>query len=133
MHRLVRYSSLIVLAAALYTGWVFLDRHWRDQQFQRAVESRKPRIVAPPDYGTKVKIIQFYSSPAVIAPGEKTLLCFGVVNAKKIRIAPGVPEVRPSLNRCLEVEPRRDTEYTIEAEGEAGPPVSQTTKVWVQR
>jgi hypothetical protein len=64
-----------------------------------------------------VRITQFYSSVGSIKPGERALLCYGVENAKSVRIAPMMEGESPSSNRCLEVAPRRTTHYTIVAEG----------------
>ena len=64
-----------------------------------------------------VKILQFYSSVGSIKAGEKALLCYGVENAKSVRIAPLMEGEAPSSNRCLEVSPVHTTHYTILAEG----------------
>jgi hypothetical protein len=73
-----------------------------------------PRAAAP------VKILQFYAGSPSVARGEKVLLCYGVENARAVRITPDVEPVKPAYNRCIEVEPRRTTEYTLTAEGEDG-------------
>ena len=64
-----------------------------------------------------VKILQFYSSVGSIRAGEKAMLCYGVVNAKSVRIAPLLEGEEPSSKRCLEVSPIHTTHYTILAEG----------------
>jgi hypothetical protein len=73
-----------------------------------------PRAAAP------VKILQFYAGSPSVARGEKVLLCYGVENARAVRIAPDVEPLKPAYNRCIEVEPRKTTEYTLTAEGEDG-------------
>jgi hypothetical protein len=64
------------------------------------------------------KITQFYASPAAIGRGEKTLLCYGVENAKTVHLAPGARELSAALSRCVDVEPTETTTYTLTAEGE---------------
>jgi hypothetical protein len=64
-----------------------------------------------------VKILQFYSSVGSIRAGEKAMLCYGVENAKSVRIAPLMEGEAPSSNRCFEVSPVHTTHYTILAEG----------------
>lgn len=64
-----------------------------------------------------VKILLFYSSVGSIKPGETALLCYGVENAKTVRIAPLMEGEAPSSKRCLEVAPLHTTHYTILAEG----------------
>jgi hypothetical protein len=73
-----------------------------------------------------VRILQFYSSVGVIKAGETALLCYGVENAKSVRIAPMMEGESPSPNRCLEVAPLRTTHYTILAEGFDGRVVMQS-------
>ena len=73
-----------------------------------------------------VRILQFYSSVGSIKAGESALLCYGVENAKSVRIAPMMEGESPSSNRCLEVAPRRTTHYTILAEGFDGHVVMQS-------
>jgi hypothetical protein len=68
-----------------------------------------------------VRITQFYASPAQIARGEKTLLCYGVENAKTVWVAPPRRELSAALSRCVDVEPTETTTYTLTAEGEGAP------------
>lgn len=67
-----------------------------------------------------VRIVQFYASVKTLTAGDKALLCYGVENAKSVRIAPIPQEVYPSFNRCLEIVPEHTTHYTILAEGYDG-------------
>lgn len=67
-----------------------------------------------------VRILQFYASVGVVTPGEKALLCYGVENAKSVRIAPMIQGVYPAYSRCLEIVPEHTTHYTILAEGYDG-------------
>jgi hypothetical protein len=64
-----------------------------------------------------VRILQFYASAGSVTPGEKAKLCYGVENARAVRISPAVSEVYPSPSRCLEIVPERTTHYMILAEG----------------
>jgi hypothetical protein len=64
-----------------------------------------------------VKILEFYASVGSLTRGEKAMLCYGVENAKSVRIAPISQDVYPSFKRCLEIVPEHTTHYTILAEG----------------
>ena len=64
-----------------------------------------------------VRIVQFYASVRTLIAGDKALLCYGVENAKSVRIAPLLQSVYPSFNRCVEIGPEHTTHYTILAEG----------------
>ena len=64
-----------------------------------------------------VRILRFYATTGSINLGDKAQLCYGVENAKSVRISPAVAKVFPASNRCLEIVPDHTTHYTILAEG----------------
>src|SRR4051794_39946602 len=64
-----------------------------------------------------VRILRFYASTGSILPGDKAQLCYGVANAKSVRISPSLSKIVPALNRCVEIVPEHTTHYTIQAEG----------------
>jgi hypothetical protein len=65
----------------------------------------------------KVRILQFRASVGALTVGEKAQLCYGVANARSVRIAPMAVPVYPSSNRCVEIGPRHTTHYTLMAIG----------------
>jgi len=64
-----------------------------------------------------VRILQFYASVGTLVPGEKAQLCYGVENAKAVRISPMLQGVYPTHSHCLEIVPEHTTHYTLQAEG----------------
>ncbi len=64
-----------------------------------------------------VRILQFYANVGAIVPGEKALLCYGVENARSVKISPDMEGVYPSSSHCLEIVPEHTTHYMILAEG----------------
>ena len=78
-----------------------------------------------------VRITQLYATAPKIVPGEKSLICYGVENGTKVWLSPPRQELSAALARCVEVEPRATTAYTLTAEGAAGPPVSQNLTIRV--
>jgi hypothetical protein len=76
-----------------------------------------------------VKILAFYPRDVLVTEGGKTVLCYGVSNARSVRIDPPVEGVSPSLTRCVEIRPRGETRYTLTAEGSDGQVVSQSVTV----
>lgn len=64
-----------------------------------------------------VRILQFYASVGAVMPGQKAQICYGVENARSVRISPAMQDVYPSIRHCLEVVPEHTTHYTILAEG----------------
>lgn len=80
-----------------------------------------------------VRILRFYASSGVLLTGEKAQLCYGVQNAKTVKIAPLVATLSPAANRCLEIVPKHTTHYTILAEGFDGKVVAQSLTLAVQK
>jgi hypothetical protein len=125
--RLVLRLSLA--AAAIYMGWVFLDRYWSHRKWNAAAdeEQAKRNAAFSRTYGgTAVKILQFYAREGNLAQGSPTVICYGVLNARSLRIEPPVEGVSPALSRCVEVSPLKDTQYTLTAEGNDGGTVSES-------
>jgi hypothetical protein len=83
-------------------------------------------------YGTSVKILQFYTATREIGPGEKAILCYGVVNATAVRLDPPVERLWPAVSRCFDVTPVKSTRYTITAEGAEHTTVSESIEVTVR-
>ncbi|MCC6341097.1 MAG: hypothetical protein IT166_02800 [Bryobacterales bacterium] len=63
------------------------------------------------------KITNFYASPAAIHKGEEALLCYGVEDAKWVKLDPPVEKLTPSFTRCFSVKPEKTTHYTLSVEG----------------
>lgn len=123
LRRILPYTSLVLLIAAIYTGWIFFSR-WRDQKQAeteaKTAESERDVAVAKL-YGDRVKIMGFYGNPGTVRPGERALVCYSVTNAQSIVIEPTIEDnLKPSLSRCLEVHPRKDTEYKLTAKDAQG-------------
>lgn len=80
-----------------------------------------------------VQIIAFYASPTLIEAGQHISLCYGVAQAKTIKIEPPAGEAWPTFMRCLDVAPRKTSTYTLTATGADGKQIQQTTQVQVVR
>ena len=77
------------------------------------------------------KITQFYAPEPAVAKGEKSLLCYGVENAKTVWLTPPRTELTASASRCVEVTPASTTTYTLTAEGASGPAASKDVTVTI--
>jgi hypothetical protein len=97
--------------------------------------------LGPPEAGSwavepgtqgKVRILQFRASVGALMVGEKAQLCYGVANARSVRIAPMAVPVYPSSNRCLEIGPRHTTHYTLMAIGWDGSVATRSLTLAVQ-
>jgi hypothetical protein len=126
----IGYRLLLVFLGviAAYLAWVFSLRAiatWRWNRAHARPETANAEFLR--DYGgSEVKILQFYSPEASIVEGAPARVCYGVVNAKSLRIDPPVAGVYPAVSRCVETTPQRETRYTLTAEGEDGRTVSQS-------
>ena len=76
--------------------------------------------------GSDVKILQFYAREGNLTQGNPTVICYGVLNARAVRIEPPVEGVSPALSRCVEIAPLQGTRYTLTAEGNDGHTVSES-------
>lgn len=127
--RIPVYLRLAALAVVFYLAWVFFGRYVEN----RARMPGKARESAAGDAaferiygGTEVRILQFYAPSGTVIEGSRSVVCYGVVNARAVRIEPAVDGVSPSLNRCVAVAPEEDTRYTLTAEGSDGRVVSES-------
>jgi len=132
--RVLPYLTLTILIAALYDGWIFYSR-WstarESEQRRRSDEADRDRKTVEMLGGDQLKIMNFYASPPSIRRGGRSLICFGVNAAKNVRIDPPVEELHPSVSHCLQVAPKRDTEYTLMADDGAGHLVKQSLEIRV--
>jgi hypothetical protein len=120
---LFRFTRIWIALGLLVAVWALVTT--------RRVDSRA--WVRP--VGTRVgpvRILQFYASVGALTMGEKAQLCYGVENAKSVRISPTISEVYPSPSHCVEIVPRRTTHYTILAEGFDGRVAMQSFTLMVQ-
>ncbi|HEX3743012.1 MAG TPA: hypothetical protein VHW09_03755 [Bryobacteraceae bacterium] len=79
-----------------------------------------------------VRILRFYATTGAILRGDKAELCYGVANAKSVRISPSLEPVAPAANKCFEIVPEHTTHYTILAEGFDGDVVSRAVTLIVE-
>jgi hypothetical protein len=90
-----------------------------------------PQPKAVPTASEPVKITAFYARDLIVTEGGSTVLCYGVSDAKSVRLDPPVESITPSLNRCIEVRPKGETLYTLTAAGSDGQTVSQSVTIRV--
>jgi hypothetical protein len=113
------YTSILLIAAIAYAGWVLTSRRreareleLRTKENARAEAARTYELLG----GDRFEILNFYAVPGVIHRGDSAQLCYGVSNAKTVRLEPQTAEVWPTQSRCLDVSPKKDTTYTLAAE-----------------
>lgn len=134
LRRALPYLGILIVLGLIYDGFVFYSRWSRKQdekeaQANQATELERKTVEA--FGGLDLKIVAFYAAPGMIEKGAHTSLCYGVTGAKNVRMDPPVDAVWPALTRCVQVSPRKDTEYKLIAEDEKGRSVTQSVTVKV--
>lgn len=128
------YTSVLLVAALFYVGWVFTARRQEIQEMER-LEKERLKVEAGRTYemlgGNRFEILDFYAVPGVIERGGAAQLCYGVSNAKTVKLEPQSGAVWPSRSRCVEVAPKKDTSYTLTAEDGQGNTRTATLTVQV--
>jgi hypothetical protein len=129
------YSSLLVGIALLVVLWILysrweqnrlIDRRTRDETTRKQLEN--DRITLEQLGGKELAIQSFYASPGAIHRGASVQLCYGVANAKVVKLDPQPNAVWPSYARCVKVSPgknhylhlnghRRGGEYKVTVAG----------------
>ncbi|HEY3824339.1 MAG TPA: hypothetical protein VGL82_07255 [Bryobacteraceae bacterium] len=136
MRRALWLLSAIILAGVIYDGWIFYSRWSGNREAARAQASKEAAQVSreiDAVGGGGLKILDFYAAPGAIRPGGRTSLCYGVTGAKTVRLEPPAGDpVWPALTRCVQVSPRKNTEYKLTADDEGGHSVMQTIEVTVR-
>lgn len=131
------YTSILMIFALIYVAGTFYIRRQQNREIElRAAEAAasakraEDRQTVEQLGGNEFKILNFYATPAVVRRGETVQLCYGVSNAKVVKLEPQSNSVWPSFSRCVEVMPSKTTEYTLTAEDGSGN--SKTSTVTVQ-
>ena len=120
----VQMAAIVVVACL---ALVMVNRRIADRQREQQREQPDGFAEFERAYGgSELKIVQFYSREGTLFEGSTTVLCYGLANARSVRIEPPVEGVSVSLNRCVEVAPEKDTRYTLTAEGNDGHAVSES-------
>ena len=133
------YSSAVLVVALLGVVFVMISR-WQDSRNmerqaarERAEKQHEQDRVAVEQLGGKeFAIISFYASPTVIRRGESAQLCYGVANARTVKLEPQSQPVWPSTAHCVDVSPVKSTIYTLTIEDIGGKPLSQDIEVTVR-
>jgi len=136
IRRLLPILSVLLLLGLVVDGWIFYSRWARNREAEQAraeKEAEQARRTLELMGGTDLKILNWYVSPPMIHPGAATNLCYSVVGAKVVRMEPAVKELYPAFSHCIQVSPRKDTEYKLFAEDGNGHAVTASLRVKVIR
>lgn len=133
------YSSAVLFVALLGVVFVMISRWLEGRNTERrAAQERvekqheQDRIAVEQLGGKEFAILSFYASPKVIARGESAQLCYGVANAKTVKLEPESQAVWPSVAHCIDVTPNKSTTYTLTIGDASGKTLSQDVEVIVR-
>ncbi len=130
------YTTVAVLIAALYVAWTFYSRYESNQKAQQAIEARRAeqqKEQVQQIYGSgEIKFSTFSAGAGLLSPGETTQLCYGVLNAKTVKLDPPVEPAKPTYYHCVDISPRKTTTYTITATDAKGNSKSESITVQVK-
>jgi hypothetical protein len=133
------YSSAILVVALLGVVFVMFSR-WQDSRNMEREAARErvekqheqDRLAVEQLGGNESAILSFYANPTTIRRGESAQLCYGVANAKTVKLEPQSQPVWPSTARCVDVSPVKSMTYTLTIEGATGKTQSQDVEVKVR-
>lgn len=136
MGAILPYTTVAMVIAALYVAWTFYSRHETAAEAQRAIDAKQQQRrqrVADQIFGSgEIKFTTFSAQKGHLNPGETTRLCYGVVNAKTLKLdPPPAEEVTPTSHHCVDISPKKTTTYTLTASNEKGETQSQTLTISV--
>ncbi len=133
------YSYSVVVFVALVVGWILFSRWQENRSIEiRARQERtekqleQDRATVEQMGGKELAIQNFYAVPGMIHRGQSVQLCYGVANAKTVKLEPQPNPVWPSYSRCVDVTPAKTTTYTLTIADAAGNTKAQSLEVKVR-
>src|SRR6266853_2786411 len=133
------YSWAALGIAALVVGWILFSRWYENRGIEKHAKEERTQKQQEQDRaaleqlgGKELAIQNFYASPGEIRRGESVQLCYGVANAKTVKLEPQPNPVWPSYSRCVDVTPTKSTAYTLTIADAAGNTRTQTLEVKVR-
>lgn len=136
LRKLLPLTTAGVLIAALYVAWTFYSRHQSEIAAQQAAaakeQARRERTVSAVFGSGEILFSTFSADSGLLRPGQHTQLCYGLENAKTVKLDPPIAQIKPSYRNCLEIAPKTTTTYTITADDGKGHTKSESLTVRVQ-
>ena len=134
---LYSWAALVIVAIAVV--WTLFSRWQENRSIENRTKEEKNQKQQEQDraaldqFGGKELANQsFYATPGAIRRGEVVQLCYGVANAKTVRLEPQSNPVWPSYSRCVDVTPTKSTIYTLTIADASGNTRTQTVEVRVR-
>ena len=132
------YSAIVLVGVAVVVGWILFSRWSDNKQIERQAAQQKQEKQRESDRtaldqmgGKTLDIQAFYANPGAVHRGDTVQLCYGVANAKTVKLEPQENPVWPSYSRCVDVKPTKTTTYTLTVDDGAGNTKTQSLEVKV--
>jgi hypothetical protein len=132
------HSWGVLVIAAFVAVWILFSRWQENRSFESRVKQEKAQKQREQDRqtlermgGNELAIQNFYAIPAEIHRGQSVQLCYGVANAKTVKLEPQSNPVWPSYSRCVDVTPTKTRTYTLTIADAAGNTKTQSLEVKV--
>jgi hypothetical protein len=136
LRAILPYTTVAMIIAALYVAWTFYSRSEANRAAVEAIQKKKAeenKQVVDQVYGSgEVKFTTMTADSGVLTLGQTTQLCYGVANAKAVKLDPPVEQLKPSYHHCFEIAPKKTTTYTITADDGAGHTKSESLTIEVK-
>ncbi len=125
-------AALVVVGILFSRWWQNRSIDYRAREARAAKQREDDRATLEQMGGKELAIQNFYATPGQILRGQSVQLCYGVANAKTIKLEPQPNPVWPSYSRCVDVSPYKTTTYTLTIADAAGHTLSQSLTVNVK-
>lgn len=136
MRGLLPFTTIGVIAALLYVAWIFYSRHQAEVDAAKAAaakeQAQRQRTVDAVFGSGEILFSVFSADKGLLTRGEHTQLCYGVENAKSVKLDPPLAELKPVYRHCLEISPTKTTTYKITADDGKGHSKSESLTVRVR-
>lgn len=133
------YTRALLLIVALMVGWNFFSRWLQNHAFENRLKEEAAQKQREQDRaalemmgGKELAIQNFYAVPGEIRRSETAQLCYGVANAKTVKLEPQSNPVWPSYARCVDVSPTKTTTFTLTIADAVGNTKSQSLEIKVR-
>ncbi len=135
LRKLLPFTTIGVIIALLYVAWIFYSRHESNVEAERAAaakeQERRQRTVNAVFGSGEILFSTFSADTGLLKRGEQTQLCYGVENAKTVKLDPPIATLKPMYRNCIDIAPKKTTTYTITADDGKGHTKSESLTIRV--
>ena len=136
LRKVLPYTTVAMIIVALWVAWIFYSRHAENAKAEAGLRAKQEQAQKDAadfvlQHG-ELTFTTFEASDGTLKRGQTTQLCYGVVNAKSVKLEPPVEQIKPSIRHCMDIAPKKTTTYKITAEDGAGHTKSASLTVRVK-